>query len=106
MSHDQDRTSIVDSEEPGAPAQISMKIRRFHVTPNLPERLQLLARIVENLWWCWNPDAIDLFRRLDNDLWRRTNHNPAEMLGLVTSQQYQLLLQELVPLLRKVPNHR
>jgi len=94
MSHDQDRTSIVDSEEPGAPAQISMKIRRFHVTPNLPERLQLLARIVENLWWCWNPDAIDLFRRLDNDLWRRTNHNPAEMLGLVTSQQYQLLLQD------------
>jgi starch phosphorylase len=71
-----------------------MKIHRFHVTPNLPERLTPLARIVHNLWWCWNPDAIDLFRRLDNDLWQRTNHNPAEMLGLVTPEQYRTLLQD------------
>jgi len=71
-----------------------MKIHRFHVTPNLPERLNPLARIAQNLWWCWNPDAIDLFRRLDNDLWLRTNHNPAEMLGLVSPEQYRTLLQD------------
>jgi len=71
-----------------------MKIHRFHVTPNLPDRLNPLAGIVHNLWWGWNPDAIDLFRRLDNDLWQRTNHNPAEMLGLVSPEQYRTLLQD------------
>ena len=73
---------------------IPMKIHRFHVTPNLPDRLQPLARIVENLWWAWSPDAIDLFRRLDNDLWQRTLHNPAEMLGLVSPEQFRALLQD------------
>ncbi|MBN2489403.1 MAG: alpha-glucan family phosphorylase [Planctomycetes bacterium] len=71
-----------------------MKIHRFHVTPNLPPRLEPLLQIVRNLWWSWNPDAIDLFRRLDNDLWQRTRHNPAEMLGLVTPEQYRALLQD------------
>lgn len=58
-------------------------IRTFTVIPALPARLERLRDIAYNLRWSWNPDAIALFRRLDNDLWEATNHNPAAILGAV-----------------------
>ena len=91
IQHDKD---AMDQDDHSAGSSIPMKIHRFHVIPNLPERLQPLAKIVENLQWAWNPDANDLFRRLDNDLWSRTHHNPAQMLGLISPEQYRSLLQD------------
>ena len=58
--------------------------RTFTVVPSLPKHLQPLTEIAYNLWWCWNRDAIDLFRRLDRDLWESTHHNPILMLGQVS----------------------
>ncbi|WP_461395338.1 DUF3417 domain-containing protein, partial [Deferrisoma sp.] len=46
-----------------------MQIRTFSVIPRLPERLAPLLEIAHNLWWVWNPEAVDLFRRIDHDLW-------------------------------------
>jgi starch phosphorylase len=43
--------------------------RTFSVVPSLPPRLAPLRELAYNLWWTWNLDAIDLFRRLDRDLW-------------------------------------
>ena len=40
-------------------------------------RLQDLAF---NLWWTWHPEVIELFRDLDPELWRETNHNPLALL--------------------------
>ena len=40
-------------------------IRTFTVLPQLPDRLQPLHKLAYNLWWCWNPDAVALFRRID-----------------------------------------
>jgi starch phosphorylase len=56
-------------------------LHRFTVIPSLPKELAGLQRIAYNLWWSWEPDAIDLFRRLDPELWRETRHNPVEILG-------------------------
>ena len=44
-------------------------IRKFTVTPNLPEPLQPLLQIANNVWWTWNVEAIGLLRRVDADLW-------------------------------------
>ena len=33
-----------------------------------------------DLWWTWNPQAREVFRRLDYMLWRQTAHNPVLML--------------------------
>jgi len=44
-------------------------IRTFSVAPLVPNRLKRLRELACNLWWCWNPNAIELFRRLDRDLW-------------------------------------
>ena len=66
-------------------------VSKFTVVPRLPERLQALSDIAQNLWWCWNHDAIDLFHRLDRDLWTEVNQNPCTMLGRMS----QLRLEDL-----------
>ncbi|MEM8738772.1 MAG: alpha-glucan family phosphorylase, partial [Planctomycetota bacterium] len=61
----------------------SARIREFEVVPALPEALGPLLEIANNLWWSWQPAAVELFTRLDRDLWERTHHNPVKLLGLV-----------------------
>lgn len=63
------------------------RIRRFHVAPVLPEPLEPLAELARNLWWSWHADAIDLFIRMDRELWRKTRHNPVMMLALISQQR-------------------
>jgi starch phosphorylase len=54
-----------------------------NVVPSLPDNLQALRELAYNLWWTWNPEAIELFRRLDRDAWEEAGHNPVPMLGMV-----------------------
>lgn len=61
----------------------SKKLHRFTVIPSLPEELAGLQRIAYNLWWTWEPQAIELFKRMDPELWRETRHNPVQMLGIL-----------------------
>jgi starch phosphorylase len=42
-----------------------------------------LLEIARNLWWCWNGDALELFRRLDARLWEDCYHNPVALLGRI-----------------------
>jgi starch phosphorylase len=58
-------------------------IRTFSVIPSLPPQLERLRDIARNLRWAWNNDTIALFRRLDDDLWEQTGHNPVLMLGMI-----------------------
>src|SRR5687768_14381909 len=58
-------------------------IRTFQVFPDVPESLEPLLKIAHNLWWVWNPDAVELFRRLDRKLWEEVYHNPVKMLGSI-----------------------
>ncbi len=59
----------------------------YHVVPSLPKNLEKLREIAYNLHWSWNPDARELFRRLDRDLWVETNHNPVMMLGSMSQNR-------------------
>jgi len=58
-------------------------IRKYTVVPRLPERIGKLLDIANNLWWCWDPEAIDLFFRINRDLWVQSGQNPRHLLGLV-----------------------
>jgi len=62
-------------------------IRKFIVTPSLPPKLQPLLEIARNLWWAWNPEAINLLRRVDHDLWETHKHNPIAVLGSLSSDR-------------------
>ncbi|MFH0975101.1 MAG: alpha-glucan family phosphorylase [Spirochaetota bacterium] len=62
------------------------KIKKFRVFPYLPEALKPLLKIAQNLSWIWNFEAIELFRRLDVDIWREVRHNPIALLGSLSQQ--------------------
>jgi len=51
----------------------------------LPDRVSRLDELAHDLWWSWNADARNVFRRLEYPLWRLTAHNPVRMLKLITA---------------------
>jgi starch phosphorylase len=59
------------------------KIHSFRVVPDLPEPLRPLLEIAHNLWWSWHPEAVELFVRLDHELWEESGHNPVKLLGWI-----------------------
>jgi len=56
-------------------------IRTFQVFPDVPAALKPLTEMSQNMWWVWQPEAVELFRRLDRDLWETVHHNPVKFLG-------------------------
>jgi starch phosphorylase len=58
--------------------------------PPIPERLRRLPELANDLWWTWNPQARDVFRKLDYPLWRQTAHNPVLMLRLISPEMLTL----------------
>lgn len=62
-------------------------IRTYQVFPDIPGPLEPLTEMANNFWWMWNPDAVELFRRLDRRLWEDVNHNPRKFLGTIPQQQ-------------------
>ncbi|NET36841.1 MAG: glycosyltransferase family 1 protein [Cyanothece sp. SIO1E1] len=64
-------------------------IQTFNVSPALPERLEPLRKVAYNIHWDWDFAAIDLFRRLDRDLWEASHHNPVLMLGTISQERLQ-----------------
>jgi len=62
-------------------------IKSFQVYPKLPENLEPLKEIAQNLLWSWDHDMIALFRRFDRDLWEETHHNPVLMIGTVSQER-------------------
>lgn len=67
------------------------RVMRFSVVPQLPEPLEPLRAVAHNMAWCWDPEAIELFFRIDTDLWVRTNQNPVRLLGEVDQDRLQAL---------------
>src|SRR5262245_27825604 len=69
----------------------SRSLRTFTVLPHLPPRLQGLQKLAYNLWWCWNYDAVSLFRRLDEQLFEQTEHSPVKLLAAVGQDRLEQL---------------
>ncbi|MHC5082890.1 MAG: alpha-glucan family phosphorylase [Planctomycetota bacterium] len=59
-------------------------VRTFTVKPSLPEELEDLRVIANNLYWSWHYEITEIFRRVDYDLWKQCGHNPVKMLGMVS----------------------
>lgn len=58
-------------------------VRTFSVVPSLPPAIEGLRAVAYNLRWCWSHESIELFRRLDQELWETAGHNPVLMLGTI-----------------------
>ena len=64
-----------------------MKVHAFTVVPAIPEPLKRLPELANNLRWCWDPETLGLFQRLDPDLWSATYHNPVRILGEIKQER-------------------
>jgi glycogen phosphorylase len=53
---------------------------RVTVLPNLPEPLKRLDELAHNLYWTWSPEARELFRELDNELFEASGSSPVTLL--------------------------
>jgi phosphorylase/glycogen(starch) synthase len=62
--------------------------KRFLVQKNIPEKLGALEELSKNLWWCWNNDAIDLFRSIDPELWARSEENPIVFFDMISFDKF------------------
>jgi starch phosphorylase len=66
----------------------------FTVAPVLPDRIAALLDIANNLWWCWEPEAVELFIRIDRRLWAETQQNPRLLLGKVSQTRLEELARD------------
>jgi len=66
-------------------------VTTFTVVPKLPASLAKLTALASNYWWCWEPDAIELFQRIDRDIWAETGQNPVRLLGEVSQDRLETL---------------
>lgn len=69
-------------------------MRTFSIMPALPERLKPLWALAYNLRWAWKHDIIELFLRLDSDLWEKTHHNPILMLGTIDQARLEAVAED------------
>jgi starch phosphorylase len=67
---------------------VTRVLHRYTVHAALPERLSCLMTLAYNLRWTWDHETIELFKRLDPELWARSNHNPAWLLSRVDQEKF------------------
>ena len=58
----------------------------------LPQKLQPLQEISNNLWWVWNHEATELFTKLSPTLWEKTAGNPVALLQNLTHQRLEEIM--------------
>ncbi len=63
----------------------------FTVLPALPDSLKDLELIARNMFWTWNLEFVELFKRIDGNLWTACSHNPVEFLGKVAQSKLEAL---------------
>lgn len=66
-------------------------LRTFTVLPRLPQRLHALHKLAYNMWWCWNHEAVALFRRVDADLFAACDQSPVKLIGQVDQTRLEQL---------------
>jgi glycogen phosphorylase len=66
-------------------------VRQFSVEPAVPEVLSGLNRLANNLHWCWDRGLQKLFADLHPQAWEDSGHQPLEMLGRITAEEWTAL---------------
>ncbi|MFH0881543.1 MAG: alpha-glucan family phosphorylase [bacterium] len=70
------------------------RLHTLNVIPTLPEKLERLREIAMDLHWTWHPDAVELFERLDPELWVESDQNPLCMLAAIGQDRLEELVKD------------
>ena len=68
-----------------------MSLKLFNVAPHVPEELKFLEELSYNMWWCWHPLAIELFVRIDPNLWQEVEGNSRRFLCSISQERLEEL---------------
>ena len=68
-----------------------MNFQLYNVSPRIPAELKFLETLSNNIWWCWHPAAIELFMRINPNLWRELSGSAREFLRLVPQSRLEEL---------------
>jgi len=66
----------------------------FQVSPDMPPALEPLKELANNLWFSWSPEAVELFQRIDAQLWPQVQHNPVALLNKVSQGRLDALAKD------------
>jgi len=53
------------------------------IKSKLPENLNKLEEMAQNIWWSWDSEAKKLFREIDRPVWKEAASNPVQLLNLL-----------------------
>lgn len=74
--------------------QNGAKLKRIFIEPKLPDGLSQLSDLAQNIWWCWNHDAIELFRSIDPEKFVALHYNPVALLDELSIERAQELMKD------------
>ncbi|MBO8166097.1 MAG: alpha-glucan phosphorylase [Thermotogae bacterium] len=66
-------------------------IEKMRAIPRLPDRIKKLEELAYNFWWTWNPEAEELFKDMDQELWYEVKRSPVKLLRRVDQDRLQEL---------------
>jgi len=69
-------------------------IFKYNILAKLPGRLMPLEKLANNLWFSWHHDIVNLFRRIDGELWESSKENPVYMLGAISQERLEELAED------------
>ena len=69
-------------------------IQTFQVFASIPEPLLFLETLSRNLWWSWQHDAQELYRRINPSLWEKSGRNPVVFLTYVDPKRFEELARD------------
>ena len=68
--------------------------KELAVKSKLPEELKCLDELAHNMWWSWNYEARDLWRSLDEQLYKKVEHNPVLLLELLSYDRKEAIIRD------------
>ena len=70
------------------------EFKTFQVFPAIPEPIAFLEVLSRNMWWCWQHNAIELFRRINPRLWRDAGRNPITFLTMLPQERLEEIAED------------
>ena len=81
-----------------SPSSASLRVKtsrptwkKVYVKSDFSGELTKLQELSQNLWWCWNYEAYELFEAVDKEQWKQSHHNPLYLLENLTFERIQEL---------------
>src|SRR6476620_12793537 len=60
----------------------------------VPPRISRLRELAFNIWWSWHPEAQELYRQIDPELWEQDYHNPVDFLRDVRERRLNVAVED------------